>query len=85
VVALLVVRGLPAALYGRFLGRLRAAAAGLLQAVNLSFIVAGVQIGSELGLIRDATAAALMAAALLSVLLFPLSAGIVLRKAAQQA
>ena len=79
VVALLIVRGLPAALYRRFVGGRRAAAAGFLQATSLSFIVAAVQIGTELKLINDATSAALVAAALLSVLMFPLAAGLVLR------
>jgi hypothetical protein len=41
--------------------------------------VAAVQIGTELKLINDATSAALVAAALLSVLMFPLAAGLVLR------
>jgi Kef-type K+ transport system membrane component KefB len=79
VVALFVVRGLPAWIYREFVGRRRAVAAGLLQATSLSFIVAAVQIGTELKLISDGTAAALVAAALLSVLIFPFVAGVVLR------
>jgi Kef-type K+ transport system membrane component KefB len=78
-VALLLVRGLPAWTYRRFLGTRRAIAAGLFQATSLSFIVASAQIGTELGVISDATSAALVAAALLSVLIFPLAAGMVLR------
>ena len=78
--ALLVVRGLPACIYRRLLGTRRSVAAGLLQATNLSFPVAAVQIGAELKLITESTGAALVAAALLSVLIFPLAAGLVLRR-----
>jgi Kef-type K+ transport system membrane component KefB len=78
--ALLVVRGLPAWIYRRLLGTRRSVAAGLLQATNLSFPVAAVQIGAELKLITESTGAALVAAALLSVLIFPLAAGLVLRR-----
>jgi Kef-type K+ transport system membrane component KefB len=79
--ALLVVRGLPAWLYLPLLGTRRSIAAGLFQATSLSFIVASVQIGMELRVLTEATGAALVASALLSVLIFPLSAGLVLRGA----
>jgi len=82
--ALLAVRGLPAWLYLPLLGPRRSIAAGLLQATSLSFIVASVQIGMELRLVTEATGAALVTAALLSVLIFPLSAGLVLRRAPAQ-
>jgi Kef-type K+ transport system membrane component KefB len=72
--ALLVVRGLPALLYAPLVGRRRTAAAMLMQATSLPFIVAATQIGVELGKLSDANAAALVAAGLLSVLLFPLIA-----------
>lgn len=49
--------------------------------LSLSFIVAASQIGMELGLITKATGAALIAAGLLSVLIFPLLALTVLRRA----
>jgi predicted Kef-type K+ transport protein len=58
----------------------RAVVAGLLQATSLSFIVAASQIGLELGLITKATGAALIAAGLLSVLIFPLLALTLLRR-----
>jgi predicted Kef-type K+ transport protein len=80
-VALLAVRGLPAWLYLSLLGTRRSIAAGLFQATSLSFIVASVQIGMELKVLTEATGAALVASALLSVLIFPLSAGLVLRGA----
>jgi len=54
--------------------------AGLLQATSLPFIVAASMIGLELGLLDQATGAALIAAGLLSVLLFPVLALTILRK-----
>jgi Kef-type K+ transport system membrane component KefB len=73
-VALLVVRAVPALLYRPMLDRRRVAAAGLLQATSLTFVVAAAQIGMDLGVIGPATGAALIAAGLLSVLVFPLVA-----------
>jgi Kef-type K+ transport system membrane component KefB len=73
-VALLVVRAVPALLYRPMLDRRRVAAAGLLQATSLTFVVAAAQIGMDLGVIGAATGAALIAAGLLSVLVFPLVA-----------
>jgi Kef-type K+ transport system membrane component KefB len=74
VVALLLVRGLPALLYGRFVDRRQAIAAGLLQATSLSFVVAATQIGVELGKLDEAAAAGLVAGGVISVLLFPVLA-----------
>jgi Kef-type K+ transport system membrane component KefB len=70
--ALLAVRGLPALLYR--LDARRTVAAALLQATSLPFIVAAAQIGMELGKLSRTNGAALVAAGLLSVLLFPLAA-----------
>jgi Kef-type K+ transport system membrane component KefB len=72
--ALLLVRGLPAFLYRPLIGKRRSIVAGLLQATSLSFIVAASQIGLGLHLITKATGAALVAAGLLSVLIFPIIA-----------
>jgi Kef-type K+ transport system membrane component KefB len=80
-VALLLVRGLPAFLYRPLVGTRRAIVAGFLQATSLTFIVAATQIGTELGLITKPTGAALIAAGLLSVLIFPLLALTILRRA----
>jgi len=71
---LLAARGLPALLYRPLVGTYRATAAGLLQATSLGFIVVASQIGLQLGLIRPGVAAAFVAAGLLSVLVFPLAA-----------
>ena len=77
--ALLLVRGLPAALYRSSFGARGAVAAGLLQATSLPFLVAAADIGVELGELHPATGAALVLAGLLSVLLFPLFALVLLR------
>ncbi len=79
-VALLLVRGVPALLYRPLVGNRRSVVAGLLQATSLSFIVAASQIGMELGLITKASGAALIAAGLLSVLIFPIMALTLLRR-----
>src|SRR5713226_4358669 len=79
-VALVLVRGVPALLYRPLVGSRRSVIAGLLQATSLTFIVAASQIGLELGLITKATSSALIAAGLLSVLLFPLIALTLLRR-----
>lgn len=83
--AIVVVRALPALLYRSKLGGAQAAVAGLLQATSLPFIVAASMIGTELGVLDEATGAALVAAGLLSVLLFPLLALTVLRRGATAA
>jgi Kef-type K+ transport system membrane component KefB len=72
--ALLVVRGVPAVLYRRSLGRAGAVAAGLLQATSLPFLVTAAQIGTVTGRLSDVDAAALVCAGLLSVLVFPAAA-----------
>jgi Kef-type K+ transport system membrane component KefB len=71
-IALLLVRGVPALLYRGVLGGRRTLVAGVLQATSLPFIVAATAIGLELGLLDAAESAALIGAGLLSVLVFPL-------------
>jgi Kef-type K+ transport system membrane component KefB len=74
-VALLVVRAVPALLYRPFARRRRhLLAAGLLQATSLSIPVVAGSIGVGLGLLSASNFAALVAAGLLSVLTFPLVA-----------
>jgi Kef-type K+ transport system membrane component KefB len=70
-VALLVVRGVPAMLFVRSLGRRGATAVGLLQATSLPFLVTVAQIGTATGRLSGTNAAALVCAGLLSVLIFP--------------
>jgi Kef-type K+ transport system membrane component KefB len=73
-VALLIIRGLPALLYRPLIGLRNSVIAGLLQATSLPFIVAATMIGTEIGVLNPRTAAALVAAGLLSVLIFPATA-----------
>jgi Kef-type K+ transport system membrane component KefB len=70
-VALLVVRGLPALLYVRVVGRTRAIAAGFMQGTSLTFIVVATTLGVQTGHQRPSTAAALVVAGLLSVIIYP--------------
>ena len=78
--ALLAVRGLPAITYRGFVGPRRATIAGVLQATSLPFIVAATAIGQELDLMGSAEASALIAAGLLSVLIFPVAGLSMLRR-----
>src|SRR6266568_3012232 len=78
--ALLVVRGVPALIGLRANGTRPTLALGLLQATSLPFIVTATQIGVALGKISSVTAAALVCAGLLSVLIFPLIALGLLRR-----
>src|SRR5215217_6046467 len=79
VLALLLARGLPAALYRPMVGDRNSVAAGLLQATSLRYIVAATGIGKELGILSSAVGAAMVVAGLLSVILFPLGALTILR------
>ncbi len=82
--ALLVVRAVPAALYAPSVGRRQAVAAGLLQATSLPFLVTATSIGVTLGEITPVTAAALVSAGLLSVVVFPLVAVTLLRPTGEE-
>jgi Kef-type K+ transport system membrane component KefB len=73
--ALLIVRAAPAVLYRPFAERRKQLiAAGLMQATSLSIPVVAGSIGVALGLISASNYTALVAAGLLSVLIFPLVA-----------
>ena len=69
--ALLVVRAVPALAYARLIGPRRAGAAGLMQATTLTFVIVATQIGVASGQVSRTTGAALLAAGLLSAALFP--------------
>lgn len=68
---LLVARGLPVVVLRRDLMRSELVPSALLQATSLSFIVVATQIGVELGELKPINAASLVAAGMLSVLVFP--------------
>jgi Kef-type K+ transport system membrane component KefB len=69
--ALLIVRGLPAVAFVRMFGRRRAVVAGLMEATSLTFVIVATQIGVAARLISTATSASLLAAGLLSAAIFP--------------
>jgi Kef-type K+ transport system membrane component KefB len=69
--ALLVVRGVPALLHRRHISTRQTAAAALLQATSLPFLVTSSMIGADLGVISPVNAAALVGAGVASVLVFP--------------
>src|SRR5215218_6873519 len=71
VIALLIVRGVPALFYRRFVPTREVLSAALLQATSLSFVVAATQIGVELGKLDEGAAAGLVTGGVISVLLFP--------------
>jgi Kef-type K+ transport system membrane component KefB len=79
--ALFLVRGLPALLlYRPLVPKGKVAVSALLQATSLPFIIAATSIGLELDLITPANGAAVIAAGLLSVLLFPAGALTLLKR-----
>lgn len=79
---LLIARGLPALLYRRELGDSEAAALGLLQSASLTVIVVAANLGHQLHVFDDPTDAALVAAGVLSVIIFPSGALAVLGRSA---
>jgi Kef-type K+ transport system membrane component KefB len=79
-IAIYLARGLPAIVYVRLLGRSRSVIAGVLQATSLTFTVTATQIGLQLGVVTQATAAGLVAAGLLSVVISPALALALLRR-----
>jgi Kef-type K+ transport system membrane component KefB len=68
---LLFVRAVPVLLYRRHLSGREMLAAGLLQATNLSFVVVAVTVGEELGAVTMSGGTGLIAAGLLSAIIFP--------------
>ncbi len=78
--ALLVARGVPALLYRPLVGQSKAIVAGLLQATSLPFIVAATTIGIDLQAMNKSNASALVAAGLLSVVIFPMTGLALLRR-----
>jgi Kef-type K+ transport system membrane component KefB len=78
--ALVAVRGLPALLYRPVIPRERVPVAVLMQATSLPFIVAATAVGLALRVVSPANAAALIAAGLLSVVIFPAVSLVLLRR-----
>ena len=68
--------------FRRDLHRRELVAVGLLQATSLPFLLAAVEIGREMGMLDPAVGAGLVAAGLVSVLIFPAAALTLLPRAA---
>jgi Kef-type K+ transport system membrane component KefB len=73
-VLFLVVRGVPALLFRKQLGARTTAALALLSATSLSFVITATDIGVRIGKLRDINATALVGAAVLAMVIFPLVA-----------
>jgi Kef-type K+ transport system membrane component KefB len=78
--AIYLARGIPALAYVRLLGRSKSVIAGVLQSTSLPFVVAATQIGVQLGVVGRASAAGLVAAGLLSVVISPTLGLVLLRR-----
>lgn len=72
-VAVFLVKGIPALLYRDEFAWRDCAAAGALQSAQMTLTVAGVEIGRQLQIIDEALGAALIGVALLSVLIAPIA------------
>lgn len=84
-VALIAIRTIPALLYRPFLTWRECLAAGLLQSTNLSFIVVAVTVGTELGRLREINGSALILAGLVSAVVLPAVATVLLGGAKEEA
>jgi Kef-type K+ transport system membrane component KefB len=73
-VLFLVVRGVPALLFRRRLGARATAALALLSATSLSFVITATDIGVRIGKLRDINATAMVGAAVVAMVLFPMGA-----------
>ncbi len=83
--ALLLIRGVPALLYRPLAERFeQVVAGGLLQATSLSFLIVAGQLGVDLDLISPVNYTALVAAGLISVVIFPLVALGLLRRSPRE-
>jgi Kef-type K+ transport system membrane component KefB len=70
----LVVRGIPALLFRRSLGDRVTGALALLSATSLSFVIVATDIGVRIGKMRDITATAMVGAAVVAMVIFPMGA-----------
>jgi len=84
-VILVAVRTVPTVLYRPYLSWRECLASGLLLSTNLSFIVVSVAVGAELGHIREINATALILAGLVSALVLPTVASLLLRGSTEPA
>jgi Kef-type K+ transport system membrane component KefB len=76
----LVVRGIPALLFRRDLGARTTGALALLSATSLSFVITATDIGVRLDKLRTENATALVGAAVIAMVIFPMGAQSLLPK-----
>ena len=69
-----LARGVPALLFRRQLGTRATGALALLSATSLSFVITATDIGVRIGKLRDINATAIVGAAVIAMLIFPLGA-----------
>jgi Kef-type K+ transport system membrane component KefB len=81
-VLFLMARGIPALLFRQQLGARTTTALALLSATSLSFVITATDIGVRIGKLRDINATALVGAAVLAMVIFPLAAQSLLGSAA---
>ena len=82
---LFVVRGVPAVLLRKDISRTQVFASALMQSTSLSFIVVATTLGVSIGEVRPINAASLVAAGMVSVLIFPATALAMLRREERRA
>jgi Kef-type K+ transport system membrane component KefB len=79
-VLFLLCRGVPALIFRKRLGARSTGALALLSATSLSFVLTATDIGVRIGKLRDINATALVGAAVIAMLIFPMGAQSLLAK-----
>lgn len=77
--SILLVRGLPVVLYGNLMTPREALGTGFFQATSLSLLIAAAPVGLATGAVTDRGSTALIAAGMLSVILYPALGKAILR------
>lgn len=80
----LLARGVPALLFRRQLGARATGALALLSATSLSFVITAADIGVRIGKLRPINATALVGAAVIAMLIFPMGAQSLLARRAPE-
>jgi Kef-type K+ transport system membrane component KefB len=73
-VLFLIARGIPALIFRRQLGARATGALALLSATSLSFVITATDIGVRIGKLRDINATAIVGAAVVAMVIFPMGA-----------
>ena len=80
----LVCRGVPALLFRKQLDKRATAALALLSATSLSFVLTATDVGIRVGKLREINATAMVGAAVIAMVLFPLGAQALLARAPKE-